>query len=323
MTRVSSAFSLCLYAVSPVALAQSQTQRQLCITIDDLPMAMNSSDLKLMQSMTTKLLGVLKANNVPAVGFVNESQLYVRGEVDARIAVLRQWLDTGMELGNHTYSHPRLFTAPLPQFQDDVLRGDLVLRRLLAERGKAPRYFHHPFLSTGPTAQVRDDLEAFLASRGYAVALVTVDHTDYMFAPACANAKRGGDAALAARIKQAYLDHLDPAFEHFERVSREVTGAEHPQILLIHANELNADSLEEMLARLRKRGYSFVSLEDALKHPAFALKDSYVGASGIPWQHRWAEALGKPNKFREDPDPPQFILDLWNNRNRPAAAPRP
>ena len=87
--------------------------------------------------------------------------------------------------------------------------------------------------------------------------------------------------------------------------------------MLIHANQLNADSLGEMLAIMRRRGYSFVSLEEALKHPAYALKDGYVGSPGIVWQHRWAEGMGKPNRFREDPDPPKFILDLWNNRNRP------
>lgn len=283
-------------------------------------MAMNSSDLKLMQTMTARLLAVLQANQVPAIGFVNEGQLHVRGETDARIDVLRQWLDAGMELGNHTFSHPRLFTTPLPQFQDDVVRGDVVLRRLLAERKLVPRYFRHPFLNTGPSAQARDEFEAFLKSRGYTVAPVTVDHTDYMFASAYANALRTGDTALAARVKEAYLAHLTPALEYFERLSRDVTGVEHPQILLIHANQLNADSLGEMLATMRARGYTFVSLEEALKHPVYALKDGYAGSPGIVWQHRWAEGMGKPNRYREDPDPPQFILDLWNNRSRPRAA---
>ncbi len=299
--------------------APAQAQRQIAITIDDLPMAMNSADLKAMQAMTAKLLAVLKENKVPAVGFVNESQLYFNGEVDSRIAVLRQWLDAGMELGNHTFSHPRLYTTPLAQFEDDVVRGDVILRKLLAERGKTPRYFRHPYLSTGPSPQVRDELEAFLKSRGYTIAPVTVDHTDYMFAAAYADALRDRDTALAQRVRDAYLAHLAPALDHFERLSRDVTGGEHPQILLIHASQLNADSLGAMLSAMRKRGYNFISLEEALKHPAYSLKDGYAGAPGIVWQHRWAEGMGKPNRYREDPDPPKFILDLWNNRNRPRA----
>ena len=45
-------------------------------------------------------------NGMPAVGFVNESKLYREGQVDARIALLRAWRDGGVELGNHTLSHP-------------------------------------------------------------------------------------------------------------------------------------------------------------------------------------------------------------------------
>ena len=307
-----------LLLVAWSAAAQAPAPRQVAITIDDLPMAMNSNDLKAMQAMTAKLLNTLRSNAVPAIGFVNEGQLYVRGEVDARIAVLRQWLDAGMELGNHTYAHPSLFTTPRAEFEDDVIRGEVVLRRLLAAHGSKPRYFRHPFLNTGPNGQVRDELEAFLRARGYTVAPVTVDHTDYMFASAYANALRRGDASLAARVQRTYLEHLEPAFEYFEKLSREVTGGDHPQILLIHANQLNADSLAEMIACLRRRGYSFITLAEALKHPVYSLRDGYAGAAGIPWQHRWAEGMGKPNKYQEDPDPPKFILDLWNNRNRPA-----
>ena len=32
--------------------------------------------------------------------------------------------DGGFELGNHTYSHPRLNNVPLWQFEDDVVKGE-------------------------------------------------------------------------------------------------------------------------------------------------------------------------------------------------------
>ena len=42
------------------------------------------------------------------VGFVNEKKLYKPGEVDERIKALQMWLDSGFELGNHTFSHMSL-----------------------------------------------------------------------------------------------------------------------------------------------------------------------------------------------------------------------
>jgi hypothetical protein len=45
--------------------------------------------------------------NVRAIGFVNENKLYEDGAPDPnRVALLQQWLDNGLELGNHTFSHP-------------------------------------------------------------------------------------------------------------------------------------------------------------------------------------------------------------------------
>ncbi len=55
--------------------------------------------------MTSKILSGIHKYQIPVVGFVNESLLYVPRETDARIAVLEAWSDAGVELGNHTFSH--------------------------------------------------------------------------------------------------------------------------------------------------------------------------------------------------------------------------
>jgi len=87
---------------------------------------------------------------VPAIGFVNERKLQPGGSVDPRrVALLQQWLDAGLELGNHTFSHTDLHRASVQVFQRDVLEGEKVTRRLLAAKGNTPRYFRHPFLHTG------------------------------------------------------------------------------------------------------------------------------------------------------------------------------
>src|SRR6266403_386244 len=84
------------------ATAQKAPDRQVAITIDDLPAgSANSMDAATITEMTAKLLTTLRDEKVPAVGFVNEKKLYKTGEVDARIGALRLWVDYGFELGNH------------------------------------------------------------------------------------------------------------------------------------------------------------------------------------------------------------------------------
>lgn len=290
--------------------AEPPPRREMAITIDDLPEVF-SRDLGEMKDITKRLLQALASRRVPAIGFVNEGKLYVRGEVDERIDLLRMWLDAGMTLGNHTFSHTRFHTTPLNKYTDDVIRGEVVTRRLMRERGVESLYFRHPFTSTGPTKEAKDSFEAFLKERDYRVAPFTVEHVDYAFNAVYVRAREKRDTELVGRVRAAYLEHLDTACDYMERRSRETLGREPRQILLIHANRINADCLAEMLARLERRGYAFVSLDDALRDEAYRIEDKYVGPMGISWVHRWSYALGIENKFAEEPDPPKFIFDLY------------
>jgi peptidoglycan-N-acetylglucosamine deacetylase len=285
-------------------------QRTIALTFDDLPLAPRADDLAVVQRVNEALLRVLAGRKVPAIGFVNEGKLQVPGERDARVAVLERWLDAGQALGNHTYSHRSLRDTPLQTYQDDVLHGEVITRQLLARRGGEPAlYFRHPFTATGPTPEVKAAFEAFLHARGYVIAPFTVENADYIFQALYADARRRGDGAGAARVRTAYLDHTAAVLKFCEGLSRETFGREIPQILLLHDNEINADSLAELLDRLAARGYGFVSLDAALRDEAYRTPDRFVGTFGPSWLHRWRVALELPARVRDEPDPPKWVLD--------------
>ena len=280
--------------------------REVAVTFDDLPAPYG--DLEDMRRITPKLLESLRRNGVPAVGFVNEAKLYRRGETDARIGLLRAWLDAGFELGNHTFSHINPQRAPLAEYEEDVVRGETVTRMLLAERGMKLRYFRHPFLFTGTTPEYKRGLAEFLSARGYTVAPVTVDNNDFIFAKVYFDAKKRGDAETARRVADAYVPYMEGVFDFFERLSAETFGREVRQTLLLHANELNADRFDELAAMLRRRGYKFVTLEEALRDPAYAEPDALY-KNGVSWIHRWRAAKGLQQKW--EPETPKFVDDLY------------
>jgi peptidoglycan-N-acetylglucosamine deacetylase len=281
-------------------------RRQVAVTFDDLPAPYG--DLADLRRITPAILASVKRNGVPTVGFVNERKLYRHGEVDERVNLLRAWLDAGAELGNHTFSHINLQSAPLADYEEDVVRGETVTRWLLQERGMKLRYFRHPFLFTGATPEYKEGLAKFLASRGYTVAPVTVDNADYVFAEVYYKAKKRGDAETAKRVADAYVPYMENIFDFFERLSAETFGREVSQVLLLHANEINADRFDELAAMLKRRGYTFVTLEDALKDPAYKEPDALY-KNGVSWIRRWRVAKGMPDK--EEPETPQFVYDLY------------
>lgn len=312
--------STCLVAIITFSVlavpASSQsakpTERQVAITIDDLPAGSNALPAAAITEMTTKLLGTLRDQKVPVVGFVNEKKLYHFGEVDERIKALGMWLDYGFELGNHTFSHSSLNRVGLQAWEDDIVQGENVTRLLLAEHKMKLRYFRHPYLDTGRDLQTRRQAEAFLVDRGYRIAPITLDAWDWMFAGVYEDAKKAGDTALQQQVVQSYLQYSDAMFAYFEQLSKQTIGYEPKQILLLHANQLEGDHIGELLELLRRRGYRFITLEDALSDQAYSVPDMYVGEEGTGWLEHWAITQGKPP--RGAPEVPQWAYDRWKAR---------
>jgi peptidoglycan/xylan/chitin deacetylase (PgdA/CDA1 family) len=305
-----------VFALAPAGAArlpQTAAARSVAVTFDDLPIAgVLPRDIDASRELTRKLLGAIAAHHVPTIGFVNEDKLNAaNGVVDTqRVDLLKRWLEAGLELGNHSYSHADLHATALDAFESDVLKGERVTRELMQERGLRLRYFRHPYLHTGRDLEKKAQFERFLAEHGYRVAPVTIDNDEYVFAGAYDRSLARGDASLAARIAVAYVPYMESKVEFFERNSRDLFGREIPEILLVHANMLNAERFGDLASMFERRGYRFITLDRALEDEAYRSPDTFVGTGGITWIHRWALTRGMPKTFYAgEPEAPAFVAD--------------
>jgi peptidoglycan/xylan/chitin deacetylase (PgdA/CDA1 family) len=280
----------------------------------------NIYDSGRLANKTRKLLRSLASNDVRAVAFVNDARLYKEdGAVnEARVQTLRDWLDAGHELGNETANHTNLFKTPAEEFEADVIRGEQTIAKLSAERGRKVRYFSYPYLNTGPNLETRARVERFLRGRGYQIHPVTVDNMDWVFTHAYIMALRREDEAAAAAIRAEYVPYMERMFEFTESYSREVTGREIPQVLMLTAGALNADCFDDLAQMLRRRGYSFVTMEQAMKDEAYSLPDTYTGEHGDSWLGRWAVTKGLAHRDAEEVELPEsmqrYLAELQNQR---------
>ncbi len=285
------------------AVTVSAAGRQVAITIDDLPRGgdLGPTDLASLRAMTEELLRPFREQKIPVIGFVNE------GRVGLSAGDLRQildlWLDAGADLGNHSYSHLDPNDIPLAQYTADIVKGEPVLRAALAAHGRKLEFYRHPFLHTGPTAEVKRGIDQFLEQHGYRVAPVTIDTDDYLFA------RQYTSPGYQDRVRREYIPYMESLTAFFERRSLDVVGREIPQILLIHASQMNANLMPGLLAMFRRRGYTFISLDQALRDPAYQLPDRFVGKGGISWIHRWGQTKGMP--IQGEPDAPKWVYDGW------------
>ena len=196
----------CTFATARAA----EPDRRIAVTIDDLPwQRMDSTPPARLRSGHAALMAQLKQAGVPVTGFVNEDKLEVDGVVQPeRVAMLRDWLDLGADLGNHTYGHVDAHVVGIPAFEDAIVKGERVLRPMMAERGAAPRWFRHPYLRAGQTDADKQAIVDFLAAHGYRVAPVTVDNGEWVWAFAYERVLDGQPdtperAALLERLLQA------------------------------------------------------------------------------------------------------------------------
>jgi peptidoglycan/xylan/chitin deacetylase (PgdA/CDA1 family) len=283
------------------------------VTFDDLPLqGRDGREVSDIFRINERLVEALEARDIPAVGFINERKLERSGRPEAAlVGALKLWLEAGLELGNHTYSHPDLHRVSRQAFVVDVKRGERITRAMSEDHGSPYRYFRHPYLHTGRDIATRDAVRAFLAGHGYTVAPVTMDNSEWIFAAAYERAHGEGDSASKHRLGVAYIEYMIAKAEFFERNAVELFDRPIAQVLLVHANRLNADWFGELADELAGGGRAFVSLEAALADPAYDSADDWTGSGGISWLHRWALTRGMPKSFYAgEPEAPGWVTEF-------------
>lgn len=286
----------------------SFAQKKIAITFDDLPSP--HLDINDCIYTTDHLLKILKDNNIKLTAFVNAGKTEVDSNANLRIAQLKKWLAGGHDLGNHTYSHSDIGKVGLIKYEEDIINGEPLVKKLMEDAGKKMKYYRHPFLYTGKTVEQKDSLDKFLKERGYTVAPVTLDNSDWLFAACYYDAVKKNNSQLEDSIVNSYLEYMNMMTDFFEGVSQEFLGRQVSQVLLVHANMLNADHFDKVIDIFRKRGYEFVSLDEALTDTAYSMPDGQM-KWGRSWLHRWMIAQGL--KTKPDPDEPKWVWDIYDS----------
>ncbi|MFT3977676.1 MAG: polysaccharide deacetylase family protein [Sphingomonas bacterium] len=302
------AFALGLAALlsATPAAARAVHQGKIALTFDDLPALSILPDQDYVDDVNARLLAGLKRHRFPAIGFVNESKI-ANLTPDRQVANLKRWLDAGMSLGNHTYSHGSPNTLGAAAYIADIARGEQVTRPLLRARGKKLGWFRHPYLETGYPLAVRDEIDRWLAAHHYRIAPVTIDAEDWEFAEPYDDAIARNDVARQESIRKAYLAYTAIRIRWSQASAKALFGRDIAQVMLLHCTRLNADTLDDLAALLRAARLRPVTIARAMRDRAYRTPDSYAGKDGITWLERWAITLHKTLPEEGDEDPPAEI----------------
>ncbi len=310
-TLLVAATMLSAHAQSEVHSATAREERTIALTFDDLPgvaMASGNCSEDGWHEFNQRMVASIVDSHVPALGLVTAGNVCDELRMQLLPRLLRAWLDADLELGNHSFSHRDLNDLPAEEFISDLDRTTELVRPLAQSYDADFKYFRYPYLHAGDEESTKREVEQALGIRGLTNAPVTIDNQEWVFARVYATAKRRGDDATMRRVGEAYVPYMESVVAFFEDYSVRLLGYELPQILLLHANELNADYLGSLVAMLRARGYALVDMDTAMRDPAYRRTDDYIGPAGISWLHRWAAAEGMETE--SEPREPEWMGEL-------------
>ncbi|KTC65865.1 polysaccharide deacetylase (plasmid) [Legionella adelaidensis] len=225
-------------------------KRLIALTIDDLPFVGEEKNFHL-----NMIIDALKANEVPATGFVIASNVSPNNW-----DTLKKFREAGLGIGNHTLNHINLNKVKTQAYIQEIDDADKVLLPVLTE----PKFFRYPYLAMS-NGEKKNTVISFLAAKNYQIAPVTIDSKDFVFNQLLLSVQEKDRRGFLGVLRDCYLKFIWEQTLLAEEHNIQANKPNRPQILLIHANLLNAYVLPDIINLYRQNGFTFVSLERALR----------------------------------------------------------
>lgn len=300
--------SLILILLLLINFGISQAQ-SVSITIDDVP----NTRLYKANGLKSGLLEKLDSLQIPVAIFINEGGLYKTDEITQNFSLLTEWAKRDyITLGNHSFNHSRYSEVGIDSFQVDIMKGEAITRELAEFYQKPLQFFRFPYNDLGEDSLQHTQVNSFLTAHHYQIAPFTVESSDWLFDYLYAHYLEMNQPEDAQIIGELYLQNTLDYFDYIDSVATAQYGRNIHHIYLCHDNVLNADYMDVLVQALKNKGYSFISLEEAMQDKIYQQEDIYYKKWGISWLYRW---MNNPEKrmqlLRKEPEM-KDILEEYN-----------
>lgn len=309
------AFFLILLSVNGVTLLYSYSlhaQKMVSFTIDDVP----NTGLYQSHKFQSRLLSKIDSLKIPVAIFINEQRLYSTDSLSRNIMLLNNWLkDPLVTAGNHGFSHVKYSEVGLDTLKTEVLKGEAISAELVKKYKKPLTYFRFPYNDLGKNEQMHKEAATYLQSKKYTIVPFTVHSEDWLITQLYEYYVDHNQPKEAQRIGQQYVAKTLAYFEYIESLTDKKLKRDVKHIYLLHDNLLNADYMDDLVDSLKKKGYGFCTLNEALTDPIYAQTDYYNEKYGISWVYRWIQDKKvRMELMKKSPNEEEFEKELLNRK---------
>jgi len=282
--------AICFMLVAGVSHAQSgapaKAPLQIAFTFDDLPAHGPLPPGVARPEIVKSILATLKRENMPPIyGFVNGFRV---ARYPYQIHILQAWGAAGNPVGNHTWSHPEFDKLTVAEYEANIARNEPLLRKVSPDSDW--HWFRFPYLEEGNTIEKREQLRAWLSQHGYRIAEVSMDFQDYNWNEPYARCAAKHDDAAIQSLHDSYLSAADESIGVYRQIAQTLYHRDVPYVLLMHIGAFDAHMLPELIALFRSRGFSFVTLQQAMADPIYNVDPKVTSPAGNTFNEMVAQS---------------------------------
>ena len=279
---------LCCGGATSAAVAQ-EGDKKIALTFEYLPF-MKPMGYWRPREVSNLILRTLEKGDIPAAGFVIQEKLE---EDPSTYVILDDWSSRKQTLGNQTWGNADLNELEAKHFIEHVADGQKLLRNISKAHPQNYRFLRYPNLHQGETEKKKNRVQKTMKRARYQTAHVSIKTATHFFNRPFVKTFEGPPEALDA-LKKRYLKHVLDSLDYSESQSQIIFGRNIAHVLQLHIGVTISTMLQPLIDALQERGYQFISLQEALKDPAYKTEETYIGPMGLTFIDRVAATRGVP-----------------------------
>lgn len=282
-----------------LSAAPAAAEKRIALSFDDVPRGRGAFFTP--AERTVRLIaGLHQAGVKQAVFYVVPGQIGHDDGVggDARIEA---YVAAGHVIADHSFTHRHLSELSADEYLADIDRAEAWLKGREARRP----WFRFPFLDEGGTDKAkRDAVRAGLKARGLTNGYVTADGSDWNLEALTQQARDASKPMDMAALRELYVGTMVGAADFADRLSQKTWGRQPAQIILLHETDIAALFIADLVAALRKDGWTIITADEAYADPIAKLAPDVPSANGTLVElAAWEKGVPAPRWYeRNDTD---------------------
>jgi len=285
-----------------LSAAPAVAEKRIALSFDDVPRGRGAFFTP--DERTKRLIAGLRQAGVRQAAF-----FVVPGQIGRNDGVggaerIAAYVAAGHVIANHSFTHRHLNELSAEEYLADIDRAEAWLK---SREGRRP-WFRFPFLDEGGADKAkRDAVRAGLKARGLINGYVTAEGSDWNIETLTQQAKDAGKPMDMPALRDLYVETMVGAADFADQLSQKTWDRQPAQIFLLHETDIAALFIADLVAALRKDGWTIITADEAYADPIARLAPDVPSANGTLVElAAWEKGVPPPRWYERN------NLDLAN-----------